>query len=117
MSVEHSVAVLYGFEIDMPSVVQHCNDADIDFYELKEKIRKESNCDIILDNLYCEPYDARGFFGVPIFNRITAATLDEIERDRQEEVCDTFIQYFGSYDLLDEDQGYEPEIQITGVIW
>ena len=117
MGVDYSVAVLYGFEIDMPSVMQYCYDAGIDFYELKERICEESNCEITLDNLYCEPQDARGFFGVSILNRITAETLAEIERDRQEEVCDTFIQYFGSYDFLCEDQGCEPEIQVTGVIW
>ena len=117
MGVDYSVAVVYGFEIDMPKVMQYCYDMDIDFYELQERINEETNCEIVLDSLYCEPQYTHGFFGVTISNRITAALLEELERDRQKEVCDAFIKYFGSYDLLCKNQGCEPEVRVTEVIW
>jgi hypothetical protein len=71
-----------------------------------------SNCEIAYENHYIEVDDLRNtvYFGFPIYNKITAELLTELERDRLEELQDELIRFFNSYVVVDSDNGLVPEV-------
>jgi hypothetical protein len=81
-----------------------------------EEIEAQGNCTLEYENHYNDiTSDCNTvYFGITVYNHITAETLAEIERDRREEVCDELIRIFGSGDIL---QGYMvPELIAIGII-
>ena len=50
------------------------------------------------------------YFGIPIYNKITAELLTELERDRLEELQDELIRFFNSYVIVDGENGLIPEV-------
>lgn len=121
MSIDYSVRLIYGFELnqdkfqDFISNMEEDN-PEFDIYEWMREIEEQSNCEFVCENLY-ENIDSEYntvYFGIAVYNHITAETLAEIERVRREEVCDELIRIFGSGDIL---QSYlVPELIAVGVI-
>lgn len=109
MSVDYSIRMIYGFELNQDKFQDFVNkmeeeNSDFDIYEWMEEIAEQSNCEFEYENHYDDiTSDCNTvYFGITVYNRITAETLAEIERDRREEVCDELIRIFGSGDILQE---------------
>ena len=121
MSVDYSVRLIYGFELNQDKFQDFIDkkkeeNPDFNVYEWIEEIAEQGNCELEYENHYSDITNDYNtvYFGVTVYNRITAETLAEIEQCRREEVCDELIRIFGSGDIL---QGYMvPELIAIGVI-
>lgn len=121
MSVDYSVRLIYGFELNQEKFQEFIDkmeeeNPDFNIYEWMEEITEQGNCELEYENHYNDitsDYNTV-YFGITVYNRITAETLAEIEHCRREEVCDELIRIFGSGDIL---QGYMvPELIAIGVL-
>ena len=117
MGVDYGVRVIYGYQLNQEifrKIVKEKEAEDKDFYvyEWLEEIAEMSNCEVAYENHYIEIDDLRNtvYFGFPIYNRITAELLTELERDRLEELQDELIRFFNSYIIVDSDNGLIPEV-------
>lgn len=121
MSVDYSVRLIYGFELNQDKFQDFVNkmieeNPDFNIYEWMEEIMEQGNCEFEYENHYNDVTSDYNtvYFGITVYNHITAETLAEIEHCRREEVCDELIRIFGSGDIL---QGYMvPELIAIGVI-
>lgn len=124
MSVDYDVRMIYGFELDQEKFLEFVEnkeeeDENFNIYNwMYDEVDCQSNCEIMYENHYIHIEDLGNvvYFGIPVFNRITATQLVEIERDRYQEVCDELIHFFGSYDILGDVAAIEPELFAVGVI-
>ena len=117
MGVDYGVRVIYGYQLNQEifrKIVKEKEAEDKDFYvyDWLEEIAEMSNCEVAYENHYIEIDDLRNtvYFGFPIYNRITAELLTELERDRLEELQDELIRFFNSYIIVDSDNGLIPEV-------
>ena len=122
MSVDYSVRLIYGFELNQDKFQDFIDkkkeeNPDFDVYSWMEEIEEQSNCELVYENHYNDitsDYNTV-YFGITVYNHITAETLTEIEYCRREEVCDELIRIFGSGNIL---QGYMvPELIAIGVVY
>ena len=116
MSVDYSVDTIYGFKLNTDKVIDFIRDKNINFYDFCEQVQEETNCEMIYNNHYVDAKYCDIYFGIRFENRITAANLYELEQVRYEEVCDTLISIFGSYEIVENGE-FEPEIHVVGVVW
>jgi hypothetical protein len=122
MSVDCGVEIVYGFKLDCDKLKESFNirkqlDEDFDEYVWIEEICEASACEFTWENHYCDIGKSDIYFGIVFYNRITAETLVELERDRREYICDELVRIFGNYDILDRDQIAEPELHAVIQIW
>ena len=122
MSVDLGVDMVYGFKLDRDKFKESIKllkqmDEDFDEYIWVEDICEASACEFIWENRYCDIGNSDIYFGIVFYNRITAETLAELERDRREYVCDELVRIFGNYDILDREQIAEPELHAVAQIW
>ena len=122
MSVDYGMEVVYGFKLDSKKFKDNIKllkqlDENFDEYEWIEWICEESACEFVWENRYCNIGDSDIYFGIVFYNRITAATLTELERDRREYVCDELVRIFGNYDILDAEQIAEPELHAFAQVY
>lgn len=117
MSVDYGVRIIYGYQLNQEifrKIIKEKEAEDKDFYvyDWLEEIAEMSNCEIAYENHYIEVDDLRNvvYFGFPIYNRITAELLTELERDRLEELQDELIRVFSSYVIVDGENGLIPEV-------
>lgn len=117
MGVDYGVRVIYGYQLNQEifrKIIKEKEAEDKDFYvyDWLEEIAETSNCEIAYENHYIEVDDLRNtvYFGFPIYNKITAELLTELERDRLEELQDELIRFFNSYVIVDSDNGLIPEV-------
>lgn len=117
MSVDYGVRVIYGYQLNQEifrKIIKAKEQEDNDFYvyDWIEEIAEMSNCEIAYENHYIEIDDMRNtvYFGIPIYNKITAEFLTELERDRLEEIQDELIHFFNSYVIIDSENGPIPEV-------
>jgi hypothetical protein len=117
MGVDYGVRVIYGYQLNQEifrDIIKAKEEEDKDFYvyDWLEEIAEMSNCEIAYENHYIEVDDLRNtvYFGIPIYNKITAELLTELERDRLEELQDELIRFFNSYVIVDSDNGFIPEV-------
>lgn len=118
MSVDYGVRIIYGYQLDQEKFsdfIKAKRDSEEEFYvyDWLEEIAEQSNCEISYENHYIDIDCLRNtvYFGIPVYNKITATLLNELERDRLEEIQDEVIRIFGSFDIIDSENGLEPEIQ------
>lgn len=123
MSVDYGVSIVYGYQLDQKKFQEFVEkmkkeNPEFDVYEWKEDLYEQSNCEIVYENHYVDITDWRNtvYFGIPFYNKITVANLQELARDRLPEIQDEFIRIFGSFDLLAAGQDIEPEIRAIGVV-
>ena len=119
MGVDYGVAIIYGYALDGEKFSnficeQKEKDEEFDIYDWIE----ESNYIFEYENHYCGISDNDTiYFGIPVYNKIPADLLEELERDRLEDLEDELIRIFGSYNILASDQGCQPELHIIGVLY
>jgi hypothetical protein len=124
MGVDFGVRMVYGFELDQEKFLEFYEqkqeeNPNFDIYNwMYEEVDCQSNCEVVYENHYIDvtSLDNTVYFGIPVFNRITASGLEEIERDRYEEVCDELIRFFGSYDILGDFEAVQPELIAVGIL-
>lgn len=122
MSVDCDVRMIYGFELDQNKFLEFIRnkeeeDENFDIYDwMYNEVDCQSNCEIIYENHYINIENLNNvvYFGIPVYNRITAKTLYDIENCRSEEISDELIRIFGSYDILGEVDTFEPELIAVG---
>lgn len=104
MGVDFDAYLVYGFQLDNDKLSEFLdklgNDACFDFYEWIEDIEDRTNCSIMWTNHYDFPLESDMYFGIRIYNKATAEVLEEIIKVRTQEICDDFIEIFGSYDII-----------------
>jgi hypothetical protein len=117
MGVDYGVRVIYGYQLNQEifrKIIKEKEAEDKDFYvyDWLEEIAEMSNCELAYENHYIEVDDLRNtvYFGFPIYNKITAELLTELERDRLEELQDELIRFFNSYVIVDNENGFVPEV-------
>lgn len=117
MSVDYGVRMIYGYQLNQEifrKIVKEkeANDKDFYVYSWIEEIAEMSNCELAYENHYIEVDDMRNvvYFGIPVYNKLTAQLLTELERDRLEELQDELIRFFNSYVIVDSDNGLVPEL-------
>ena len=123
MSVDYGVRMIYGYQLNQEifrKIVKEKEAEDKDFYvyDWIYDIQEQSNCELDYENHYIEVDDLRNivYFGIPIYNKITAQLLTELERDRLEEIQDELIRLFNSYDIVDSENGLVPELHAFVVV-
>lgn len=119
MGVDFDVDVIYGFQLDTEMIekVLELQGDGFSFYDLQETIEEQTNCSLIVDNHYVDWECTNVYFGIRIFNYLTAATCAEIERDRRREVIRTLIEYFGGSEVIESGTPQEPIFYSVGVMW
>ena len=117
MSVDYGVRVIYGYQLNQEifrKFIKAKEDEDRDFYVYNwiEEIAKMSNCELAYENHYIEVDDMHNivYFGIPVYNKLTAQLLTELERDRLCEIQDELIRFFNSYVIVDSEDGLVPEL-------
>lgn len=117
MSVDYGVGVIYGYELNQEKFRKfiknkEAEDKDFYVYDWIQDIAEQSNCELCYENHYIEVDDLRNtvYFGIPVYNKLTASLLNELERDRLEELQDEIIRFFGSFDIINSENGLEPEV-------
>ena len=117
MSVDYGVRMIYGYQLNQEifrKIIKEkeANDSDFDVYSWIEEIAEMSNCELAYENHYIEVDSMYNvvYFGIPVYNRLTAQLLTELERDRLEELQDELIRFFNSYAVIDSDNGLIPEL-------
>lgn len=117
MSVDYGVRMIYGYQLNQEifrKIVKEkeANDKDFYVYDWIQEIAEMSNCELSYENHYIEVDDMRNtvYFGIPVYNKLTAELLTELERDRLEELQDELIRFFNSYVVVDSDNGLIPEL-------
>jgi hypothetical protein len=117
MGVDYGVRMIYGYQLNQEifrKIVKEKEENDKDFYvyDWIEEIAEMSNCELSYENHYIEVDDKRNtvYFGIPVYNKLTAELLTELERDRLEELQDELIRFFNSYVVVDSDNGLVPEL-------
>ena len=117
MGVDYGVGMIYGYQLNQEifrKIVKEKEAEDKDFYiyEWIEKIAEMSNCELSYENHYIEVDDLHNtvYFGIPVYNKLTAQLLTELERDRLEEIQDELIRFFNSYVIVDSENGLVPEL-------
>lgn len=119
MGVDISTRVIYGYKIDTDKFMNFIEDNQIeDIYVWMEEQGEYCKCEFFTENHYYDIEDSNIYFGINIWNKITAQLLTEIDRDRKSELQDEMYHIFGAnwLDMLDE-QGIEPELQIFAEVW
>jgi hypothetical protein len=122
MSVDYGVEVVYGFKLDSKKIKEFISFAeqiysDFNVYDWMEEEFESSCCEIVYSDHYRGLGDSDVYFGVVFYDRITAASLFDLEVARKEEVCDELIRVFGNYDILDDEQIAEPELHAVAQIY
>ena len=119
MGVDFDVDVIYGFQLDTEMIkkVLELHGDGFDFYDLQDLLSDETNCSLMVDNYYVDWECTNVYFGIRIFNYLTAATCAEIEKDRRQEVIDALMEYFGGFDALEGGTPQEPVFYSVGIIW
>ena len=117
MSVDYGVRMIYGYQLNQEifrKFIKAKEDEDKDFYvyDWIEEIAEMSNCELAYENHYIEVDDKRNtvYFGIPVYNKLTAQLLTELERDRLEEIQDELIRFFNSYVIVNSENGLVPEL-------
>ena len=117
MGVDYGVRVIYGYQLNQEifrKIIKEKEAEDKDFYvyDWLQEIAEMSNCEIAYENQYIEVDDLKNtvYFGFPIYNKITAELLTELERDRLEELQDELIRFFNSYFIVDSENVLVPEL-------
>ena len=117
MSVDYGVRMIYGYQLNQKifrDIIKAKEAEDIHFYvyDWLQEIDEQSNCEIAYENHYIEIDDLHNtvYFGIPIYNKLTAELLTELERDRLEELQDELIRVFNSYVIVDSENGLVPEL-------
>ena len=117
MSVDYGVRMIYGYQLNQEifrKIIKEKEAEDKDFYvyDWLQEIAEMSNCEIAYENHYIEVDDLHNtvYFGIPVYNKLTAQLLTELERDRLEEIQDELIRLFNSYDIVDSENGLVPEL-------
>ena len=117
MSVDYGVRMIYGYQLNQEIFRKNikekeANDKDFYVYDWIEEIAEMSNCELAYENHYIEVDDMRNvvYFGIPVYNKLTAQLLTELERDRLEEIQDELIRFFNSYVIVDSENGLVPEL-------
>lgn len=123
MSVDYGVRMIYGYQLNQEifrKIVKEKEAEDKDFYvyDWIEEIAEMSNCELDYENHYIEVDDLRNtvYFGIPIYNKLTAELLTELERDRIEELQDELVRFFNSYVIVDSENGLVPELHAFVVV-
>lgn len=118
MSVDYGVRMIYGYQLNQEifrKIIKEkkANDKDFYVYDWIEEIAEMSNCELAYENHYIEVDDKYNvvYFGIPVYNKLTAELLTELERDRLEELQDKLIRFFNSYVIVDNENGLVPELQ------
>jgi hypothetical protein len=119
MGVDFDVDVIYGFQLDTEMIkkVLELQGEDFSFYELQEAITEQTNCSLIEDNYYVDWECTNVYFGIPVYNFLTAATCADIEKNRRQEVIDSLMEYFGGFEALEDGTPHEPVFYSVGVVW
>lgn len=117
MSVDYGVRVIYGYELNQEKFRKfiknkEAEDKDFYVYDWIQDIAEQSNCELAYENHYIEVDDLRNtvYFGIPVYNKLTASLLNELGRDRFEELQDEIIRFFGLFDIINSENGLEPEV-------
>ena len=123
MSVDYGVRMIYGYQLKQDifrKIIKEKEAGDKDFYvyDWIEEIAEMSNCELDYENHYIEVDDLRNtvYFGIPVYNKLTAELLTELERDRLEELQDELIRFFNSYVIVDSENGLVPELHAFVVV-
>ena len=117
MGVDYGVRMIYGYQLNQEifrKIIKEkeANDNDFYVYDWIQEIAEMSNCELDYENHYIEVDDKRNtvYFGIPVYNKLTAQLLTELERDRLEEIQDELIRFFDSYVIVDSENGLVPEL-------
>lgn len=114
MGTDISARVVYGYRIDTDKFLSWLQDKGIeDAYNWMYEQCEYSKCEFFVENHYYDIEDCDMYFGINIWNRITARLLTEIEIDRKSELQDEMYRIFGDkWDYFLYEQGIEPELQV-----
>ena len=117
MGVDYGVRMIYGYQLNQEifrKIIKEKEAEDKDFYvyDWLQEIAEMSNCEIAYENHYIEVDNLRNtvYFGIPVYNKLTAELLTELERDRLEEIQDELIRFFNSYVIVDSENVLVPEL-------
>lgn len=123
MSVDYGVRMIYGYQLNQKIFrkfvkEKEANDKDFYVYSWIQEIAEMSNYELAYENHYIEVDDLHNtvYFGIPIYNKLTAQLLTELERDRLEEIQDDLIRFFNSYVIVDSENGLVPELHAFVVV-
>ena len=119
MGVDIDARVVYGYEIDTDKFLSWLQEKEIeDIWEWMEEQGAYSKGGFFVENHYCDIEYSNIYFGINIWNKITAQLLTEIDRDRKSELQDEMYRIFGDkWDYFLYRQGIEPELQIFAEVW
>lgn len=123
MSVDYGVRMIYGYQLNQEifrKIIKAKEEENKDFYvyEWIEEIAEMSNCELAYENHYIEVDNLHNtvYFGIPVYSKLTAELLTELERDRLEELQDELIRFFNSYVVVDSENGLVPELHAFVVV-
>lgn len=123
MSVDYGVRMIYGYQLNQEifrKIIKAKEEENKDFYVYRwiEEIAEMSNCELAYENHYIEVDDLRNtvYFGIPVYNKLTAQLLTELEHNRLEEIQDELIRFFNSYVIVDSENGLVPELHAFVVV-